>query len=142
VVTVIKFNLNAMFDDDIAFTGRRGPLVFEAGAGILFDEISAHGEEEAPSEDGEDGEEMKMTMARKGRRKTRKGVKTKGGIDVADKKKKKKVATGTRGLKWKDMEDQCLCYCWKTVSINVITGAYQKYDAYWVKIKADFDERK
>jgi hypothetical protein len=58
------------------------------------------------------------------------------------KKKKKKEGTGTRGPKWKALEDQFLYESWKTVSNDEIVGANKKYGAYWERIKAEFDERK
>ncbi|KAK1607577.1 hypothetical protein QYE76_031250 [Lolium multiflorum] len=57
-------------------------------------------------------------------------------------KKKKKKASGTRGPKWTVLEDLCLCESWATVSHDSIIGANQKIGKYWVRIKAEFDERK
>jgi hypothetical protein len=47
------------------------------------------------------------------------------------------VATGTRGPKWKDVEDQCTCDSWKTLRIDAITGTNQKYGTYWARIKEE-----
>ena len=36
----------------------------------------------------------------------------------------------------------CLCDAWSTVSIDSITDTNQRYDAYWARIKIEFDECK
>jgi hypothetical protein len=55
---------------------------------------------------------------------------------------KPKTGGGSRGKKWKPLEDQCLCDAWKEVSIDPHTGANQNSGAYWGRIKKEFDERK
>jgi hypothetical protein len=51
---------------------------------------------------------------------------------------KKKAAPkkrgGSRGPKWRSLEDECLAEVWKTVSIDP--------DTYWERVKVSFDERK
>jgi hypothetical protein len=63
-------------------------------------------------------------------------VELEGGLDETGK-KKKNVATGTRGPRWKDLEDQYLWDSWKMVSIDAITGTNQKYGTYWARIKEE-----
>jgi hypothetical protein len=43
------------------------------------------------------------------------------------KKKKKKASGGSRGPKWKVLEDQCLCESWSTVSHDSVISANQKH---------------
>jgi hypothetical protein len=57
-------------------------------------------------------------------------------------KNKTTAASGSRGPKWKYLEDQCLCDSWATVSIDSVIGANQNSGKYWVRIKAEFDEHK
>jgi hypothetical protein len=50
--------------------------------------------------------------------------------------------TGTRGPKWKVLEDMCLCDSLKTVSIDAITRANQHNGLHWKRIKMEFDDNK
>jgi hypothetical protein len=51
---------------------------------------------------------------------------------MATAKGKKKAAPkkegGSRGPKWRSLEDECLAEAWKMVSIDPISGAYQNSD--------------
>jgi hypothetical protein len=39
------------------------------------------------------------------------------------------------------LEDGCFCESWSMVSHDII-GSNQKYEKYWARIKAEFDEHK
>jgi hypothetical protein len=49
---------------------------------------------------------------------------------------------GTRGPKWKPLEDRCLYNAGKEMSIDSVIGAKQKSDAYRKRIKTEFDKCK
>jgi hypothetical protein len=135
--------------DDVAFTGCRGLLEFGGGAGTPFDGMPTRGEEEAADEDGEevkgdeeDDDEGKEGEGEEEEKDDEGGIEAEDGIRVPGKKKQKKVVTGARCPKWKDLKDQCMCYSLKTVSIDTVTGANKKHCAYWARIKAEYDECK
>lgn len=91
-------------DDDVSFTGSRGPLEFDGGAGAPFDGMSASGEEEA-DEDGELDEDDEEDEGGEGEEEENDaGVEAESGVGTVSKTEKNKVATGTRGPKWKDLE--------------------------------------
>jgi hypothetical protein len=44
----------------------------------------------------------------------------------------KKASSSTEPrVKWTGKEEECLTESWKTVSMNGITGANQKFNTYW-----------
>ncbi|KAK1679269.1 hypothetical protein QYE76_040117 [Lolium multiflorum] len=127
------------FNPNTMFYSPTGPLEFDGASveeeeeveeeegdgveeGVEDDEDEEGGDEEDDEGAGEDADDL---------------------VEVdADGVKKKKKVSGTRGPKWKVLEDQCLCESWATVSHDSIIGANQKYGKYWTRIKAEFDERK
>jgi hypothetical protein len=150
-------------DSDDPFTEHRGPLEFEgdAGADNMFDRMPARGNEEVADEDGEEGGTDEEEEEGEGEEEEEydeeedaEGAEEEEGVQAEDseaadtgkkkkkKKKKKKEGTGSRGPKWKALEDQWLYDSWKIVSINAIIDTNKKYGAYWARIKAEFDERR
>jgi hypothetical protein len=63
-------------------------------------------------------------------------------IDVTTTTKAKKRAAGTRGLRWKPLEDLCLIDAWKEVSFCPITGTNQTVDKFYKRILVSFNEKK
>lgn len=149
------------------YAGRMGPLQFvEGGAGNPFDGMPASEAEDAAQEevhhDDEDDEEEEeeeygdemdaaeeeedVHEGEEGDEEDEdedEGVEGEEVVEVdATGKRKRKAPSGTRGPRWKVLEDQCLCDSWATVSLDSITGANQRYGAYWARIKTEFDERK
>jgi hypothetical protein len=119
--------------DGAPFTGRRGPLEFSSAGG---EEEEEEGVEDDDDEEGGDEEDDENAGAAE-------DADDLVEVDAAGvRKKRKKKASGTRGPKWTVLEDECLCESWSTVSHDSIIGANQKYGKYWVRIKAEFDERK
>jgi hypothetical protein len=54
---------------------------------------------------------------------------------VKGRKKRKKTSPPTEPrVKWTGKEEECLAEAWKTVSMNGITGANQKFDTYWQRV--------
>jgi hypothetical protein len=61
---------------------------------------------------------------------------------VKGKKKAPKKEGGSRGPKWRSLEDERLAKAWKTVSIDSISGDNQNSDTYWERVKVALDECK
>ncbi|KAK1618628.1 hypothetical protein QYE76_024145 [Lolium multiflorum] len=51
-------------------------------------------------------------------------------------------SSGTRGLRWRSLEDECLIEAWKQVSFFPITGANQTGTKYYKRILDCFNEKK
>lgn len=49
---------------------------------------------------------------------------------------------GTRGPRWKSLEDECLVDAWKQVSFCLITGANQSAGKFYKRILDSFNEKK
>nr|XP_051190377.1 uncharacterized protein LOC127303711 [Lolium perenne] len=111
-----------------------GPLEFE-GASAPFGEEAAREEEDGEDEEEEDDEEDGNEQDDE--EDAAEDAEDLVEVDAAGvRKKKKKAASGSRGSKWKALEDQCLCESWATVSHDSVIGANQKYGKYWARIKA------
>ena len=54
----------------------------------------------------------------------------------------KKKGSGSRGPKWKTLEDECLCDAWAAVILDPITGTNQTAGKYYKRIFDQFNERK
>ncbi|KAE8784763.1 putative methionyl-tRNA synthetase [Hordeum vulgare] len=59
-----------------------------------------------------------------------------------NKKRSTNARPGEPRVKLTPKKDECLTEAWKTVSINLISGANQNSNTYWSRIKTTFDERK
>jgi hypothetical protein len=49
---------------------------------------------------------------------------------------------GTRGLRWRSLEDECLIEAWKAAILDPITGADLTSSKYYGRIFDQFSERK
>jgi hypothetical protein len=111
--------------------------------GLMIDK--AYTQEEGGEEEG-DGYEEKEVAEEGGEYEEEEDEPVVATTPAPAMKGKKKAAPkkgeGSRGPKWRSLEDECIAEAWKTVSIDPIFGANQNSDKYWERVKVSFDERK
>jgi hypothetical protein len=55
---------------------------------------------------------------------------------------KSRAKCGSRGSRWKALDEECPTEYWKALSLQPITRAQQMSEKYWNMIKDQFDEHK